>query len=316
MKHIFIINPAAGKGKEFAGLCDRIQAVCEERGEDYEIYRTRQVGDATDFVRRTCKETTVPCRFYACGGDGTVNETVNGAVGFDHAQVAVLPIGTGNDFVRNFSPDAPFLDVEAQLDGQPIAVDLLKYNDRYSINMLNIGFDCEVVKKTALLKRHPLVHEKMAYVAGILSTLIKKPGIHLSCRVDGDDLKRKTLLLAAFANGSFYGGGFKPTPYASISDGLIDACFIKDVSRTRFVSLIGLYKKGTHVGPRRTRDILEYIKCREIDILFDTPQSICVDGEIELTSSVHMEIAPQKLMLSLPRGVASLPDPEAVPVLS
>ena len=93
-------------------------------------------------MRKTAAESSERLRFYACGGDGTLGEVVNGAAGQVNAEVGLIPIGTGNDFVRNFADAGDFFDIEAQVMGEARAIDLIKCNDRYGINVVNVGFDC------------------------------------------------------------------------------------------------------------------------------------------------------------------------------
>ena len=169
MKHYFILNPKAGKGIYTEELSKNIRLTCEEKNVPYEIYMTKGIGDATDFVRKICADKSLlPARFYACGGDGTLGETVNGAAGSEGASVGLIPIGTGNDFVRNFGSSDLFFDISAQISGEERRIDLLRCNDFYAINMINIGFDCEVVKKTVTLKKNKLIPSKLAYIAGVV----------------------------------------------------------------------------------------------------------------------------------------------------
>ena len=118
MKHCFVLNPAAGKGKIAAELTKKIEAVCRAREVDFEVYLTMGVGDATDYVLRAAAERTEPIRFYACGGDGTLGETARGIMSLenrDSVSLGLIPVGTGNDFARNFSNKENFFDIEAQL---------------------------------------------------------------------------------------------------------------------------------------------------------------------------------------------------------
>ena len=103
MQHYFLINPAAGKGNLYRHLDGEIRTYCDQKEIDYEIYYTKGVGDAEDYIRRACEKNGGELRFFACGGDGTLNEAANGVAGFNHASVGVIPTGTGNDFVRNFT---------------------------------------------------------------------------------------------------------------------------------------------------------------------------------------------------------------------
>ena len=278
--HYFILNPKSGKGKHSDQLEQSITSVCNEKGIDYKIHRTTGIGDATVFVKGICSDPeNLPARFYACGGDGTLGEVVNGAVGTDGASVGVIPVGTGNDFIRNFGSKEDFFDIAAQIEGEPASIDLIKCNDIYSVNMVNIGFDCEVVKRTVKLKKNPLVPSKLAYIVGVVTTLIKKPGLSVDLSFDGKSFEHKEFLLTTFANGPFCGGGFHSNPHASLSDGKIDILFINNVSRMKFISLVGSYKKGTHLIPKNEK-IIQNQKAEKIYLRFASTQSASVDGEL------------------------------------
>ena len=110
MKFYFIINPKAGAGTAGDALKSAIDALPEK--DDCILYETKSVGDACDFVRKTCEENRGEAmRFIACGGDGTVNEVFSGAVGFENVSVSVYPCGSGNDFVKVFGGAETFLNV-------------------------------------------------------------------------------------------------------------------------------------------------------------------------------------------------------------
>lgn len=303
IKHVFILNPAAGKGEVQSDLQSQIERVCAERGVDYEIYHTGAPGEATDFVRTACEQDPdLQLRFYACGGDGTLSETVNGAYGFSHAAVGVIPVGTGNDFARNFEGKDAFMDIDAQLDGETLVLDLMQYNGKLCANMINIGFDCEVVKQVAKIKRSKLIPKGMAYIVGLLITLIRKPGVTASISVDGGAPQKRRMLLTAVANGAWCGGGFHSTPLAHLGDGVLDTLLINNVSRIKFLTLVPLYKSGTFVGHPRAKGVIDYIKCHTVKYFFDGVQSICVDGEICEVTDLEICAVPDALRLILPRG--------------
>ena len=304
MKHCFLINPAAGKGKRCSDIENDIRSCCESAGVDYEIYYTTGIGDAEECIKHVCSEAEPDSEFcfYAAGGDGTFCEVVNGAAGFANASVALIPIGTGNDFARNFTSTENFFDISAQLEGSEIALDLIKLNDRYSANMLNTGFDCEVVRRVVKIKKNPAIPSKVAYLLGALIELVRKPGVSMEVSVDGGEPRELDLLLTCICNGPFCGGGFHSGPYADIADGLLDVCFIKNVSRLQFIKLLSSYKDGTYLSVDGIEEIAEYIKCSRLDIKFKGFQSVSIDGEVEELDSMTISIAPRALRFRLPRG--------------
>ena len=314
IKHVFIVNPAAGKGEKQAGLREQIDFVCQKMDVDYEIHTTTCCGETTEYVRSCClQHPDTELRFYACGGDGTVSETVNGAYGFANAAVGVIPVDTDNDLVRNFEGNEAFLDVAAQLQGEVTELDLLQYNGKLCTNMVNIGFDCEVVKQTAKLKRSKLIPGSMAYIAGLVITLIRKPGVKARVSLDGGEEQQRHMLLTAVANGSWCGGGFHSTPLALLDDGVMDVLLIKNVTRIRFLTLVKLYKTGTFIDNKKAREVIGYVKCERIRYSFDATQSICVDGEIDEVDELEISVARNALRFVLPRGVHYKPAAKVLP---
>lgn len=303
MRYYFIVNPYAGKGNKTEKLIETIKEACEKRGLDHVVYLTTAMGDAERYVREVCgqsRENGERVRIFACGGDGTINECFNGAADYEGAALGVIPIGTGNDFVRNFGGSETFRDIEGQLDANVDTVDLIRYNDRYCVNMINIGFDCEAAARTAKLKTNPLVPSKFAYIFGLLGEFIKKSGTAFTCKLDGEEMGDRRLLLSLFANGGFCGGGFYSAPKALLSDGLMDYCFIRNISRFRFLSLVGKYKSGTHLQMKNRDKIFEYGTCREAELSFGQTRRICVDGEIEECDTLRLCIVKDAVRFLVP----------------
>ncbi len=309
MIHHFLINPAAGKGKYTESLTRKINRACEKRGAEYRIHVTARPGDATDYVRETVRDTAHTHRFYACGGDGTLSETINGAPTAENAEFAVIPIGTGNDFDRNFTGFDNFFDIDKQLDGTAHKIDVMQCNDRYAINMINIGFDSNVAKKTGEIKRSPLVPTGLAYITGVAVTLCKPFGTKMKIELADGETIDESLLLTVAAGGPFCGGGFKAAPRASLTDGLLDICVIKKMSRFKFLSLVGSYKAGTHLDLPEAKNLIRYYQTPSVRFTFDGPIGVCIDGEIEMTDHLHLSVLPRALAFSVPAG--SLPIWEA-----
>lgn len=305
MKYCFILNPAAGKGWGAEQVKEDIEACYKQTDTEVELYLTKGVGDATDYVIRTVDAAPEEAyRFYACGGDGTLSEVINGVMRLEHperASVGLIPVGTGNDFVRNFTFGDKFFDVRAQLEAEPLAVDLIRCNDRYAINMVNIGFDCEVVVKTAQLKKSPLIPSKMEYIAGLIVTLFRKPGVKAKQSFDGGEEEDKRYLLNTYANGSYCGGGFYSNPKSSMRDGKLDSILVKDIGRLKFLSLVGKYKKGEHLGSE-FESVLCNKKFSRVDMRFEKEIFVCVDGELMAAEELHLSVVPKALNFLVPTG--------------
>ena len=305
MKYCFVINPAAGKTDSTQELLDRIEHCYKENSTEVLTYLTAGVGDATEYVVRMAKEyPDEELWFYACGGDGTLGEVVCGAMAADaqdRIAVGLIPAGTGNDFVRNFTFRDNFFDIEAQLRAEVCPIDLIRCNDRYAINMINVGFDAEVAAKMAQLKRKWWVPSGMAYIAGLVVTLIRKPGVRGRLCADGEELGSCRFLLNTYANGTFCGGGFRSNPKSDPTDGKLDALFVNNIGRLKFISIVGDYKKGTHLVPKFA-SVLTNRKAERIDFFFDRPTNVSVDGEIITVSELHCSIEQGALRFLIPAG--------------
>ena len=134
--------------------------------------------------------------------------------------------------------------------------------------------------------------------------------VSFSVSLDGGEYEKKELLLATVSNGRYCGGGFKSSPRARLADGVLDVCFIKNISRRKFISIVGKYRSGEYLDMEKLRDILEYRRAKSVDFRFDEPQNICVDGEIIKTDKLSLNIIPKKLSVLIPRG-ASFAENEA-----
>ncbi len=309
MKTIFIINPKSGQGKRTDAFIASVKETISKTDADAEVYLTKSVGDATVYVRDYCEENG-PARFIACGGDGTLSEVVNGAIACPDAEIGVIPMGTGNDFCRNFGSDCDFKNISNQMTGKTVKCDAIRYTTEYRgtkkqgycVNMFNIGFDCNVADATADMKKKPFISGSFAYFLSIMTTLIKKKCSDLEIELDGEMVHNDKLLLTSVANGSYCGGGIKSNPLASVSDGLININIIKNLSRTRFISLLPAYMKGTILERRGVGKYVKSEKCKEITI---TPNKenirICVDGEIISAQKTHFEIVHNAFNFVIPQ---------------
>lgn len=315
VKHFFVINPAAGKGKACRVLGEAIRDAGEVSKIDYEIYTTTDKGDATRFVFEKINEKPEEAtyRFYACGGDGTLAEVVNGVmkcrdISSDKPlagiEVGCIPVGTGNDFVKNFTSPQFFRDVTKQILADCKKIDCYYCGDgRYGINMINIGFDCDVVVKAAEFKKSPLVPKKLAYVSGIGATFVKNLGCEMTVNIPEKSVsdKREFQLVSA-ANGGFCGGGFNSAPESLIDDGLLDVSLIKKVSRFDFLRLVGKYKKGTHLKTRLGKRVVNYMKAKSVEFIFEKPTNVCIDGDVIKMDSLKLTVIPKSIAFAIPVG--------------
>ena len=302
MIYHFILNPKSGRSRKYKHLEKSIKIACKQRSLNYHIYYTTCPGDATEYVASMVRISQDKQRFISIGGDGTINEVVNSAPCNENVEFGVIPSGSGNDFIRNFSNKKLFENIEAQLDGETISLDLIKCNDTYCVNMVNIGFDCAVAKMAAKLKKSKLVPAKLSYIAGLFVVAFRKIGTPMKLIFDDGEVIEKVLTLTAIGNGRYCGGGFCAAPEATLHDGIIDICAIDKVNIFKFITLVGSYKKGLHLQNKKAQKVMSYKRVDHFKMEFEEPVPVCIDGEIKGAKNIDFSIVPNGVKFVVPKG--------------
>jgi len=299
MKHLFIFNPRAlPEGKARDSLLSRIKEKC--KGLCYEIYFSVSGQDAEDKARAACSEGEEVC-VYAGGGDGTIRQMAQALHGFKNAILSAIPLGTGNDFVRNWGGKDAFMTLEHITDGEVHDVDLIKADERICINVLNIGFDESVVTRVDQL-RGPLMNHSMAYMLGVVLQLFKFPKEQLHITYPDGTQYDEPFILTYIANGKYYGGGFCAASEAILDDGLADIMTVYPLSRLSFLRLVGDYKKGTLLGKEKYRHLYRFLRGDHITLTKDTPFRVSMDGEIFSVDKLNIEILHKAIRFKAPKG--------------
>ena len=156
-----------------------------------------------------------------------------------------LPFGSGNDFLRTFGTKEEFLDLDAQLAGGPVSIDLMQTSLGLSATICAAGLDAQVAYGIPKFRRIPLCGGEMAYVLSIVEQLCGHIGRRVEYTIDGETLD-VDCLMCAICNGRTYGGGFCAAPEAQPDDGWLDVYIIRKVSRVTIAKLLGMYKSGKH----------------------------------------------------------------------
>ena len=298
MKHLFIINPAAGSRNQTESYRKKIAEVCEKRGLDYSIRVSGAPGRCYKIAREAA-ETGKEYRLYACGGDGTLNEVVNGAAGYPNVSVTVFSGGSGNDFARMFSEPEAFKDLERLLDAEETEFDLIKCNDDYSLNICSVGLDARIGHDVANYKRIPLLSGFRAYAVSTVANVVKGIHEHYIVEVDGERIDGRFTLICA-CNGRYYGGGFCPVPTADPTDGKLEVLLVRDVSRLKVAQVVGAYKNGRYADFPK---LIRHITADSIKIICDRETGINLDGEKREAEVIEMSVAKEKLRFFVPKGV-------------
>ena len=296
MKHLFIINPAAGSRDRTQMYSQTIHNAC--KGLDYRIEISSGPGDCTRLAREAA-QTGQDYRIYACGGDGTLNEVAAGAAGFPNAAVSVLSGGSGNDFVKLFNEPEAFFDLERLLDAEEATFDMIRCNNDLSINICSVGLDARIGTDVATYKRLPLLHGFNAYIASTLVNVFRGISEHYVVEIDGEVIDGDQTFVCV-CNGRFYGGGFNPIPEADPSDGKLDVLLVKKVRLLQIPAIIGKYKDGRY---RELTRFARYFKTDRVKIQCDKPTAINLDGELRTAEVVEMRVAEEKIRFFYPRGL-------------
>lgn len=300
MKHIFIVNPAAGVGASEKVHLPHLIQFLKEAGVDYEIHRTLNKEEVGSWTRQRALVGD-PVRFYAIGGDGTICDVVNGIIGCENAELAVIPCGSGNDFVKNFTNRKNFLDLQKQVSGVAVPIDVIKYNDSYCINMLNIGADCDVVVRSDELQMQGKASGAASYAIAALDILPKGPKYRMKYKINGEEVE-EDLLLVAVANGKFCGGGFKSCPSASLKDGLLDIGIVRPCVGLKLISMLAKYRFGTHLQDKEADKYIKYVQVPEFDLEPINPCVVSVDGEVYNFEPTHFSVIRDGIKFVLPEG--------------
>lgn len=302
VEHIFVINPAAGPSDSTSLIEAAISKSAYSA--NCEIYCTKGPGDATAFVEKRCSQSSEQLRFYACGGDGTLNEIVNGAVGFTNASVGCYPCGSGNDFVKYYGGAEGFLDIDELILGEEHPIDVIRANGKYCINVLDFGFDTAVLKTMEKVKTNWLFHGKRAYFAGVVTALLRSMKTHCKVTVDGEVISNGDILLCTIANGRYVGSSFKCAPRSENDDGLLEVCLVRPFSRLTFVKLMSYYTKGEHLDNPIFDDYIVYRRGKQIDVEGGNDFLIALDGELVQSSKVSIEVVEKAIKFIVPRGIS------------
>ena len=305
MRHIFIVNPVSGKADASGTLVPRIITAAKGLEAEYEVQLTEYPGHAVQLARQAAQ--SGPVRLYACGGDGTLNEVLMGARESETAEVACVPCGSGNDFVRNFGGGERFLDLPDLIQGHAVPIDLIETQYGISAAICSAGLDAQVAYGIPKFRRLPLCGGSMAYNLSIAQCVCGRMGHKLRVTADGEVLEDDFLMLA-ICNGCAYGGGFVTAPEADMNDGELDLVLVKKISRLRMARVIGLYKSGAHIQNGRVApevaDIITYKRVRQVELetLDGRPIVVTQDGECAPRNTLTAKVKPSAARVVLPKS--------------
>ena len=301
MKHVFIINPKAGKRDQTAriyGMADRLRDV---HSLDCTCMLTDRPGGAEAMARKLA-EAGEELRLYACGGDGTIHEVANGIAGFSNAAMTAIPTGTGNDFLKNFGPDAAkFTDAENLWDGDVFPLDLIDCNGRLCLTIACNGIDARVADSVHQYSGSPLLNGRGSYLCSLAVNFLFRPiGRRWTVSLGGTELE-DDFALVSMCNGRYYGGGSMPVPEARMDDGVLHTVLLRNVSKATFARLFGAYSAGKY--RELPADLIQVSTAKKVRIRAEDEDIVtCLDGECFRSREVVMTLSDKRLNFFAPKG--------------
>lgn len=288
MRYLLVINPQAGSGRRKADrILSTINTFFRKRGHGVTITRTRKRGDAIQLTRRYRKSHDV---IIACGGDGTINEVVNGLAG-SSKPLGIIPLGTENVLARFLGIPSGIEEACARiLRGRTWTIDLGKTNGRYFLLWTGIGFDAHVASKVEL---EPLLKKFIGSIAYPL-TAIKEAFSYEPARLTARIGKRRyTGYYIIVSNCRYYGARIPMAYRAQLDDGLLDVCIFPSpqiYGALRYLASATLWKKDIFRDAR-------YIKTTRLRVTADKPTLVHTDCEIIGTTPVDITIKKKALRI-------------------
>jgi len=284
MKHLFIINPVAGKGHA-SSYIPAIHNHFRGKTEEYHIEITQNPGHAKDIAAWYAEKGNY--KIYSAGGDGTLNEVLNGMAG-SGCSLGVLPAGSGNDFIKSIYKSRDYGDIlEKTINGDVTPIDCGIINERYFINIMSVGLDAEVGYYSGIINKKLHLAGMLSYLLGIVVALIKgKIKFPVKLTFDDSETIETRIALAACTNGKYYGGGFIPVPTTEFNDGILDVCFVEAKSLPEILYLIPKYMKGKHTKMKG----VNFRKIEKMSIESEDELKINVEGELFLAKKADIQI--------------------------
>jgi len=296
LKTMLVLNPQAGKGRGLKAF-NAIRELLGQRIKTMEVRVSEYAGHAFQIGRDAANNGFE--RILSIGGDGTPFEIVNGLYAEGRPrqviELGMIPAGTGNSFLRDFSVSSWRQAVENILNGRRRQVDLVQISyqrdhkeiKQYYLNILGVGLIADILK---------LTNEKLkgfgslGYSLAVLMRLAKGMNNRLRLTVDGEKLELVDSALV-ISNSKFTGGGMKIAPMADTQDGRVDVVVFQRVNRRDILNIFSRVFKGTHIDHPKVKTF------RAAAITIDScPQELLMaDGELLGWTPLHLKVLPGEL---------------------
>ncbi len=294
----FLVNPASGNG-----TTGRRWPALERRARELGLAGEVLLSEGPGHLSELAAQAPAGSLLVVVGGDGTLNEVVNGAAGTG-AELAVIPAGTGRDFGRTYAIPRSFDDaVAVAATGVTRTIDLGRAvftsadgseQSRLFANAASVGMSGEVASRVNSMSKR--LGGRATFYAALVFEFLRWKNTEMTVSFDGGE-RRGFLHDAIVANGRFLGGGMMLAPGADPGDGLFDLVLVGDVSKLDFVTTSPKLYSGGHIGHPR----IEVVQSPWVTVTAAKPLSAELDGEQLGTTPVRFEVVPGALRLRVPR---------------
>jgi diacylglycerol kinase family enzyme len=320
--HLFIINPRSFR---FTGgpeeIVSEIHAYFQNSGQEgYHIHVSRYPRDAMGVIREFAASVRegVIIRVYAVGGDGILFDCLNGIVGMANTELAVMPYGSSNDFVRSFGGDkaALFCDIEKQVSAGTVKTDILYCGSNYAINFCSVGVESVAVMYAMrfmkafgwVIRLSRRIVPLLYAIGGVFAVLDKRTREQrYRISLDGECADGNYTTIN-FANGPYYGGGMSAVADAMPNDGFLDALLLRSESALRILKMFPRYLRG---GYYWYPGFFSYRRVRKVEISSDMPIPVNLDGEMFFDTHLTLEVIPQAVDIVAVDGLTYERKPDA-----
>lgn len=272
MKYYFIINPKSGKVNK-KHIEDNIRNACLKREIPYSIIYTESAKDAEKKAREISD--LEECVVFSVGGDGNLNEVLNGVTGSKNKILGNIPTGSGNDFEKT---------LKLQENGI-YDIDLGKINGRYFINVACIGMDADVANNLEGFRNKKWIPVKQRYNVSLVYTYFKYKFKKLIIRMGETSVESECTILA-ICNGQYYGGGFRIAPHALINDGMFDIYLVNKMPKPKILPILIKLLKAKH----EKSPMVNRYKDSKVIVESDEEYTFNVDGELMTSNYFELEI--------------------------
>ena len=303
MRLLFLVNPASG-GKRGERRWNRIEAILRDRGIEYEVAFTRRIHEATELTERSLRE-EIYNTIVAVGGDGTINEVINGFFDKDGEPItrdtafSFIPVGTGCDFAKTFSCDLDwkiFLDAALKDERRFVDAGMVEFHDgrHFFINIAGAGIESYVVARVNRSRK--LLGGRLSFLGATLRTILSYRPVEMRIELDGKSFFEGRVMNVAVANGRYFGGGMKIAPEADPSDGLFDCILIEPAGI--FDTLRGL--KRLYEGSHNVLPQVHIKRAERVVIDCESPIPVDLDGEDMGSLPATFTVLKSALLVRLP----------------